>query len=193
MVNSRKYPWPEPASVYDGAGPSSSIDFEQDGVRLRVAPTNEVGISTGRTRYRVECLTCDTIVHSATTGPGRLLDHHLDDAHKPASAAERKSEPLSVIDDWLQEVENTKRMVAEAELMDLTGAARVAEAVAEIANVPAGASAWLREAAQEKLTRCEAVATAAKAARSRWLCWLADCHRTYAQEVAAARKDGKAS
>lgn len=56
-----------------------SRDFMLDGHQLRVTATREVGCDSGRRRYRVECLTCNEVVHDATTGPRWNLERHLRD------------------------------------------------------------------------------------------------------------------
>jgi hypothetical protein len=50
-----------------------------DGHTFRVVATEHVGCDTGRRRYRVECLTCEIIVHEATTGPLYQARGHLRD------------------------------------------------------------------------------------------------------------------
>jgi hypothetical protein len=44
-----------------------------------ITATDKVGINSGRTRYRVECRTCDVVVHSATTGPEIRQRQHLEE------------------------------------------------------------------------------------------------------------------
>lgn len=41
-----------------------------------VTETAERGIHTGRMRYRVQCESCNMLVHPATTGPDALQDVH---------------------------------------------------------------------------------------------------------------------
>lgn len=45
--------------------------------KMEVSPTSSHGIHSGRRRYRVVCLTCRTLIHEATTGPGSRVDSHL--------------------------------------------------------------------------------------------------------------------
>ena len=59
-------------------------DFMLDGHQLRVTATSEVGCDSGRRRYRVECLTCNEVVHEATTGPRERLAFHLRDVVEKA-------------------------------------------------------------------------------------------------------------
>jgi hypothetical protein len=75
------YPWPEPQSVYDNSGPSAPTTFRMEGAWLQVTPTNKIGCDTGRTRYWVECLTCNEILHEATTGPKYYIEKHLSEKH----------------------------------------------------------------------------------------------------------------
>lgn len=44
---------------------------------LRVTATRELGCDTGRRRYRVECLTCNEVVHEATTGAHWNMGFHI--------------------------------------------------------------------------------------------------------------------
>ncbi len=46
---------------------------------FRITATEHAGFDTGRRRYRVECLTCKTVVHPATTGPLHQTRYHLRD------------------------------------------------------------------------------------------------------------------
>lgn len=39
----------------------------------------ETGFNTGRQRYRVRCVTCDVVIHPATTGPVIRVNQHLRD------------------------------------------------------------------------------------------------------------------
>lgn len=77
-------PWgPLPTSVYADDGPTEAMNLTVDGVEFWVSPLAEYGIHTGRTRYRVECMTCvrrwhlhNAVIHPATTGPrARVVDH----------------------------------------------------------------------------------------------------------------------
>ena len=80
----RVFPWPRPSgpdSAYQDDGPSGTVEFELHNIRFRVAPTNEVGIHTGRRRFLVTCLTCAEVLHEATTGPDWRIGMHLDAAH----------------------------------------------------------------------------------------------------------------
>lgn len=42
-----------------------------------VTPTQHYGINTGRLRYRVECETCGTVEHEATTGAAERIRSHI--------------------------------------------------------------------------------------------------------------------
>ena len=48
---------------------------------MRVEGTGELGLSTGRDRYRVTCLTCDVVVHEATTSATIRCRQHLGGSH----------------------------------------------------------------------------------------------------------------
>ncbi len=43
---------------------------------FEVTATDEVGCDTGRRRYRVECVTCKTVLHANTTGPECRIRSH---------------------------------------------------------------------------------------------------------------------
>ena len=61
-----------------------SRDYAIGDHHLRVTATRELGCDTGRRRYRVECLTCDEIVHAATTGVHWNMKYHVRDAAERA-------------------------------------------------------------------------------------------------------------
>jgi hypothetical protein len=54
-----------------------SCDYAIEGHHLRVTATSALGCDSGRRRYRVECLTCDEVVHEATTGAHWNMRHHV--------------------------------------------------------------------------------------------------------------------
>ena len=70
-------PWEKPASVYGDDGPAKEVTFEIRGHRMRVAPCSALAPNTLRTRFHVECLSCDVLVHHATTGASRRVKDHL--------------------------------------------------------------------------------------------------------------------
>lgn len=45
---------------------------------IRVIATDLFGVDSGRRRYRVECHTCQVVVHEATTGPVIRVKEHLE-------------------------------------------------------------------------------------------------------------------
>jgi hypothetical protein len=47
--------------------------------RFLMEPTGESGIHSGRSRYRVTCLTHRLVLHRATTGPIENINAHLRD------------------------------------------------------------------------------------------------------------------
>lgn len=58
-----------------------SVEIRQrDGHEFKVTPTNAIGIHSGRRRHRVECVTCQAVVHEATTGPSQMIERHLREA-----------------------------------------------------------------------------------------------------------------
>ena len=48
-----------------------------------LASTGEAGINTGRARVRVECVTCDSVIHRGTTAPIERINNHLRDGSDP--------------------------------------------------------------------------------------------------------------
>ena len=65
-----------------------------------ILATEQVGCDSGRRRYRVECHTCELVVHEATTGPHHMARGHLRDVEEgyvdslqAPLAAERKQSP----------------------------------------------------------------------------------------------------
>lgn len=81
------YPWPKPISVYDSDGPREKplsyepLDFELFGAKLRIQATRQSGIDSDRIRYQVACLTCDEVLHEATTGSSSRFNGHLEEKH----------------------------------------------------------------------------------------------------------------
>jgi dCMP deaminase len=63
--------------LYASDGPLQSVIFIAAGAMMLVTPTNQVGLHTGRTRYRVECQTCKLIIHTGTTSATALVKWHL--------------------------------------------------------------------------------------------------------------------
>lgn len=76
-----EWPWSLPSSIYDDGGPRERTEFTVGGIKLCVTPTELFGCDTGRTRYKVECLSCGRVVHPATTGPVCLCQGHLESEH----------------------------------------------------------------------------------------------------------------
>jgi hypothetical protein len=76
-----RFPWPKPADVYSNNGPPEALEFELNGAKLKITPTAERGFDTGRTRYRCECLTCEEVLHEATSGASYRFRDHLKDRH----------------------------------------------------------------------------------------------------------------
>lgn len=84
MNNKFNLPWEKPAgpnSHYSDDGPCISVTFKISDVRMRVGPTNLLAPSTLRTRFKVECLTCDEVVHRGTTGATVRVESHLKHVH----------------------------------------------------------------------------------------------------------------
>jgi hypothetical protein len=66
-------PWPEPPTVYDGA----PCEVENEGHRFVVANSGTIGVDTGRTRWRVECVTCTKEIHPGSTSATAQVSRHL--------------------------------------------------------------------------------------------------------------------
>lgn len=62
-----------------GMKPGDERNVTQDGHVFRIVATRELGCDTGRRRYRVECLTCEALVHEATTSPSCQIESHFRD------------------------------------------------------------------------------------------------------------------
>lgn len=43
---------------------------------IRFTATEAIGFTSGRRRWKVECVTCGALVHEATTGPNSLAATH---------------------------------------------------------------------------------------------------------------------
>lgn len=52
---------------------------------FRVTPTNDEGIHTGRRRYKVECISCNKLLHEATTGALERIEQHLREVERNAT------------------------------------------------------------------------------------------------------------
>lgn len=72
-----RVPWSR-SQGWSTEGPEGPIEFELHGHRFRVSPTEFVEEDLGKTRMRVECLTCGETVHEATIGPRFKIQKHLD-------------------------------------------------------------------------------------------------------------------
>lgn len=84
-------PWEEPDSHYGDDGPhyAKEIEFVIAGARMRVSATDMIAPSTMRTRYKVECLTCEAVLHRGTTGATDRCTSHLKDDHGWAGPEEQ--------------------------------------------------------------------------------------------------------
>lgn len=74
-------PWNEPIGFYDSERIYEAMEFLYKGVNFRVEPTGKVGVDTGRDRTLVRCLSCNFIVHPATTGPASRVHQHWEEKH----------------------------------------------------------------------------------------------------------------
>jgi hypothetical protein len=80
------YSWRKPISIYDSDGPELALGVTHTevvlGVPFEIARTGDVGIDTGRDRFRVVCGVCGEELHRGTTRPSSHIDGHLREAHK---------------------------------------------------------------------------------------------------------------
>lgn len=77
-------PWAKPTgnnSHYKNDGPPAELVFELRGARIRVKPTGETGVHTGRTRYSAWCETCQREIHPSSTGPRVWIRAHVRETH----------------------------------------------------------------------------------------------------------------
>ena len=69
--------------------PGDERALTEDGHTFRITVTPQLGRNTGRRRYRVECVTCNAVVHEATTGPRWNVGFHVREAWKGPRARRR--------------------------------------------------------------------------------------------------------
>lgn len=74
-------PWDKPDTIWASDGPAIATEFTVRGVTMKVAGTGDTAIHSGRNRYRVECVTCEEVVHPNTTGATTRCEDHLREAH----------------------------------------------------------------------------------------------------------------
>lgn len=82
MTTPWPWPWKPPMTIYDDNGPATPIEFVYQGIPVRVSPTSERGITTGRRRFKSECLACNLVLHEASTGGHPWIEQHVREAHK---------------------------------------------------------------------------------------------------------------
>lgn len=104
--SARVYPllgWPKPKDHYHSDGPPEDIDNplgfytfkigDKQGrmseIIMQINATGDIGSSTGRMRWHVECLTCGEVIHPATTGGASRMEHHLEHHRDEDEAAIR--------------------------------------------------------------------------------------------------------
>jgi hypothetical protein len=77
------FPWTEPDSIYGSDGPleEDSVEFTVNDVTMRVEDAHVLAPNTMRDRYRVTCVTCDKLIHRATTGSTTRCVDHLKEEH----------------------------------------------------------------------------------------------------------------
>jgi hypothetical protein len=70
-------PWNTPGSVHDDDG--AVCDVEVQGHRFEIRDSGETGVDSGRTRWRVTCVSCDNVlVHPGSTSATAQIAMHLD-------------------------------------------------------------------------------------------------------------------
>lgn len=57
--------------------PGDSQSREVDGHTFRVTATTKTGFNSGRRCYRVECASCDILVHPGSTSSETQIRYHL--------------------------------------------------------------------------------------------------------------------
>jgi hypothetical protein len=72
--------WPVPATVYESNGEPCTPTLR--GHTFGVSATDKTGRDSGRRRWRVECKTCDVVLHEATTGAATQMAYHLNDVEE---------------------------------------------------------------------------------------------------------------
>ena len=77
----QQFPWDQPTSIFGNDGPDEDVEFEISGVSLKVETTDALAPSTFRDRYKVTCVTCNEILHEATTSATIRCEDHLREAH----------------------------------------------------------------------------------------------------------------
>ncbi len=77
------FPWSQPTSVYDPDGPrcDAVMEFCIGDVQMLVERTGVLAPHTGRDRFKCVCVTCDKVLHEATTGPTLRFEQHLEEDH----------------------------------------------------------------------------------------------------------------
>jgi hypothetical protein len=65
-----------------GMKPGDERTLTEDGHTFKITATDQLGCDTGRRRYRVDCVTCNEVVHEATTGPRWNVGFHVREAHR---------------------------------------------------------------------------------------------------------------
>lgn len=90
-----KFPWKRPASVYESDGPQDVriLEFGIGDVLLRIECTDVLAPHTGRNRFKCTCVTCNEVLHEATTGPTIRFEQHLNEAH--GRTAESETSPIT--------------------------------------------------------------------------------------------------
>lgn len=65
-----------------GGGPLTDCKLDLWGHTFTVKKTGDIGMNSGRPRYRVVCETCNELLHENTTGPSQHLAWHLREARR---------------------------------------------------------------------------------------------------------------
>ena len=80
-------PWKAPEGWMDDDGADCDVDI--DGHRFVVRDSGGAGMDSGRTRWRVSCLTCGEMVHTGSTSATAQIHMHLRDVER-ANAKESR-------------------------------------------------------------------------------------------------------
>lgn len=67
--------------------------FSIGGHLLQIQRSGESGIHSGRPKYQVRCMSCDSLIHASTTGPSHHVATHVEDATASAAVARQLETP----------------------------------------------------------------------------------------------------
>jgi dCMP deaminase len=135
------FPWKKADNVYSDDGPKQIVTFIAAGAQMRVEPTSRYGRDTGRTRFKVECMTCAKVLHPGTTSASSMVAGHLERQHGwDGSPAQLVIEPLALEDAVVDHVQAERSPTPRTILITEPTIARASAPVA----LYAPASIWVK-------------------------------------------------